>query len=251
VRADGSLRLSKDGAAIVQFVGLSGFADEMLVNQRSVARIPQDMPFEVAAVLGCAVSTGVGAVRHTAKVGFGQTVAVIGCGGVGLNVIQGAALSGASRIIAVDCIPEKLELAKRFGATDIVDAGQVDAVEAVRALTGDGVDHALEVIGLPATIEQAFAMLRPMGTATVVGLARPDAVLSLPAGQLLFERKLQGSRIGGTRVRLDIPQYAEMYMAGRLELDALVSRHIELAQLDEALVALDSPVGARSVIQFG
>src|SRR5262249_24550326 len=145
-----------------------------------------------AALLGCAVLTGMGAVRHRARVTPGDTVAVVGCGGVGLNVVQAARFAGADRIIAVDVRADKLALAKRFGATDLVDAASQDPVEAVRELTGGGVDHALEVVGKPATIEQAFAMTRIRGTTTVVGVAGPGAMLAIPADELLLsEKRLQ------------------------------------------------------------
>lgn len=243
-------RLSLDGRAVSQFVGLASFAEEMLVPVSSVARVPEEMPLDKAALLGCAVITGLGAVRHTAQVQFGDTVAVIGCGGVGLSAVQGAALAGASRIIAIDRMPEKLDLARAFGATDLVDATQVDPVDAVRELTGGGVDHALEVVGHSATISQAFAMLGTRGTATVVGLARPGDTVTLPTLDLLGEKRIQGSRLGGTRLRVDVPLYAAMYLSGRLDLDPLQGRTISLDELPKALDEIDSATAARTILKF-
>jgi S-(hydroxymethyl)glutathione dehydrogenase/alcohol dehydrogenase len=250
VRADGTPRLTLEGVPTSQFVGIGSFAEEMLVQASSVARVPKEMPLDKAALLGCAVITGLGAVRHSARVGFGDTVAVIGCGGVGLSAIQGAALSGASRIVAIDMLPEKLELARTFGATDVVDAREGNAVEAVKELTGGGVDHALEVVGRSATIAQAYAMLGTRGTATVVGLPHPGEVIELAATDLLPEKRLQGSRLGGTRIRVDIPLYAQMYLAGRLELDALHGATVDLAGVDEALDGIDTATAARTIVTF-
>lgn len=250
VRPEGEgSRLTRDGHPVTQFVGVGSFAEEMLVQESSVAVVPDGMPLDKAALLGCAVITGLGAVRHSAAVGFGDSVAVIGCGGVGLSAIQGAALCGASRIVAIDRVPEKLELARRFGATNLVDASQHDPVEAVRELTG-GVDHALEVVGQPATITQAFEMLGTRGTATVVGLARPGDTVTLPTTALLAEKRLQGSRLGGTRLRVDVPQYAEMYLAGRLDLDALQGDTIGLDGVADALDGLDGSTAARTIVAF-
>jgi S-(hydroxymethyl)glutathione dehydrogenase / alcohol dehydrogenase len=220
------------------------------VHERAVTTIPPEMPLDRAALLGCAVLTGVGAVRHRARVESGQTVAVIGCGGVGLNAIQGARLAGASAIIAVDLVAAKLERARQFGATDTVDASTVDAVTAVRELTGEGVDHALEVVGRPATIEQAFAMTRTYGTTTVVGVTRPGEMISIPAYDLMLEKRLQGSKLGSAAFRLDIPLYCRLYLDGRLMLDELISQHIALSGVSAALAALDGTDQARRVIVF-
>ena len=249
VREDGTPRLTLDGRPVAQFVGIGSFAEEMLVQASSVAKVPAAMPLDKAALLGCAVITGLGAVRHTAGVRVGDTVAVVGCGGVGLSAVQGAVLAGASRIVAIDRMPEKLELARQLGATDVVDAAATDPVEAVRELTG-GVDHALEMVGLPSTIAQAFAMLRTRGTATVVGLARPGDTITLPATDLLAEKRLQGSRLGGTQLRVDVPLYAEMYLAGRLDLDLLQGATVSLDGLADALDGIDGATAARTIVTF-
>ncbi|MFV0459262.1 MAG: Zn-dependent alcohol dehydrogenase [Actinomycetales bacterium] len=242
-------RLSQSGQHVEPFVGLGGFAESVLVHERTLVKVPPGIPADRACLLGCSVMTGVGAVRHAARVRSGQSVAVIGCGGVGLNAIQGARLAGAGRIIAIDRSPRKRELAMTFGATDFVEAGSHGPVEAVRELTGGhGVDHAIEVVGVAATIEQAFAMLDTMGVATVVGVARPDLRVSIPAVELLLEKRLQGTKMGSTRPRLDIPLYCELYLQGRLELDALVSERVPLSGVTAALQDLDDPHGARTVL---
>ncbi|MBC2960045.1 Zn-dependent alcohol dehydrogenase [Nocardioides deserti] len=250
VRAPGlGDRLTLDGSGVGQFVGVGSFAEEMMVQVTAVARIPKEMPLDKAALLGCAVITGLGAVRHSAQVRFGDTVAVIGCGGVGLSAVQGAALAGASRIIGIDRMASKLEIAKQFGATDMVDASTTDPVQAVLELTG-GVDHCIEVVGIPATIEQAFGMLRTRGTATVVGLPHPGDTLSLPASAMLQEKRLQGSRLGGTQLRVDAPLYAEMYLSGRLDLDPLMGSTVSLADVGDALEQIDSSTSARTIVTF-
>lgn len=157
---------------------------------------------------------------------------------------------GAARVIAIDRIAAKLERARQFGATDTVDAGSVDPVAAVLDLTGGGVDHAFEVVGRPATIEQAFAMLRTQGTATVVGVARVNDRASIPPIELLREKRLQGTNMGSSRFRLDVPLYCRLYLAGRIKLDELVSSYIELGEIDGALAGMDASSDARAVIRF-
>lgn len=251
-RPAGSLpRLARGDVPVEPFVGLGGFAEQLLVHERTLVKLPEEMPLQAAALLGCAGITGLGAVRHAARVRAGQTVAVIGCGGVGLNAVQGARLVGAARIIAIDRIPEKLGMAVRMGATDAVNASEVDPVEAVRELThGVGVDHALEVVGLESTIQQAFAMLDTMGTCTMVGVPRPEMKVTIPAVELLLEKKLQGTKMGSTRFRQDIPFYCQMYLDGRLDLDTLLSETMPLDQVNRALQQLDDPVGARTLLTF-
>ena len=243
-------RLSQGSVAVEPLTGLGGFAEQMLVHERTIVKLPDEMPLDKAALLGCAGITGLGAVRRAAKVQAGETVAVIGCGGVGLTAIQGARLVGASRIIAIDRIPEKLALASKLGATDVVNASEVDPVEAVKELTGGGVDHAIEVVGIEATVEQAFAMLGTMGTATVVGVARPEMRVRISPFELLLEKRLQGTKMGSTRPRLDIPLYCQMYLDGRLDLDTLLSETVPLEKVNDALASLDHPLGARTILTF-
>jgi S-(hydroxymethyl)glutathione dehydrogenase/alcohol dehydrogenase len=247
---DGSRLTFEDGTTVNQFFNLSSFADFMLVHENALVKIVDDIPLDRAALIGCAVVTGVGAVIHTAGVRPGESVAVIGCGGVGLNCIQGARLAGAGRIIAVDRLAMKLDLATSFGATDVVDASSVDPVAAVLELTSGGVHHAFEAIGLKATAEAAFGMLRVGGTATVVGLLPIGAKVEVSGLSLIGERKLQGSRMGSNRFRVDMPRLVDLYLQGRLDLDNLISARIGLDQVNEGFAAMRSGEVARSVIIF-
>lgn len=243
-------RISHDGGAVQQFANLGSFAEMMLVHEHAVAKIRPDMPLDRAALIGCGVTTGVGAVVHTAKVEPGSTVAVVGCGGIGLSCINGAAIAGASRIIAVDRVASKLELARKFGATDVVDAGDGDAVEAVKELTGGGVHYSFEAIGLKVTAEQAFGMLRNGGTATVIGMIPPGDMVSLHGVEFLFEKSIQGSFMGSNRFRVDMPRFVELYLQGKLHLDDLVSGHIRLEDVNDAFKALETGEIARNIILF-
>lgn len=246
----GLSRMSMGGQPVFQFSGLGAFAEEMLVHQHAVTRLPEGMPLDVAALLGCGVITGVGAVTNRAKVRIGQTVAVIGCGGVGLNVIQGARLSGASRIIAVDMNPAKLALAMQFGATDGIMGGD-GAVEQVMDLTGGGVDYAFEVIGLAATARQALMMCRKSGTAVLVGVHKSGTELGFPASAM-FQRELQvmTSTMGSSPFQVMIPQLAQLYLGGQLMLDELVSQRIALAEINTGYDQMMAGEVARSVITF-
>jgi S-(hydroxymethyl)glutathione dehydrogenase/alcohol dehydrogenase len=213
-------------------------------------KIRKDMPLDRAALIGCGVTTGVGAVFNTAKVSPGSTVAVIGCGGVGLSAVQGAAIAGAGRVIAIDMLDAKLELARKFGATDTVNAKKGDPVEQVRELTSGGVDYSFEAIGLKIAAEQAFAMLKNGGTATVIGMIPLGQKVELPGFDFLLEKKIQGSSMGSNRFRTDMPKYVEMYLNGKLNLDDLVSRRIKLSEVNDAFAALATGEVARSVIMM-
>jgi S-(hydroxymethyl)glutathione dehydrogenase / alcohol dehydrogenase len=243
-------RLAKAGAPLQQFANLGSFAEYMLVHEHALVKIRPDMPLDRAALIGCGVMTGVGAVIHTAKVEPGSTVAVIGCGGVGLSCINGAAIAGASRVIAVDMVPSKLDLARKFGATDVVNAKEVNAIEAVKELTGGGVHYSFEAIGLKVTAEQAFGMLRNGGTATVIGMIPPGHMVSLHGPDFLFEKKIQGSFMGSNRFRVDMPRFIELYLQGRLHLDDMVSSRIRLEDINDAMAALNTGEVARNVIVF-
>ena len=243
-------RLSLDGTPVHQFLRLSAFAELMLVHEHALVKIRPDVPLDRAALIGCAVTTGLGAVFRTAAVPPGATVAVLGCGGVGLNCVQGAAIAGASRVVAVDTLPWKLDLARRFGATDAVDAAAGDPVGQVRELTGGGVEYAFEAIGLAATAEQAFAMLRKGGTATVIGMIPVGAKVELPGSDFLDEKRIQGSKMGSNRFRDDMPRYVELYLQGRLKLDELVSARIGLEEVNQGFAAMRRGEVARSVIAF-
>ena len=243
-------RLSKEGAGLAQFANLSSFAEQMLVHEHSVVKVREDMPLDRAALIGCGVTTGVGAAIHTAAVEPGSTVAVIGCGGVGLSAINGAAIAGAARVIAVDMVASKLDLARKFGATDTVDASAGDVVQQVRDLTDGGVHYSFEAIGLKATAEQAFRMLRRGGMATVIGMIPPGEMVELHGPDFLQEKKIQGSMMGSNRFRVDMPRFVDFYLQGKLHLDEMVSSRIGLADVTDALLALETGEVARSVILF-
>jgi S-(hydroxymethyl)glutathione dehydrogenase/alcohol dehydrogenase len=245
-----SPRLRRGDEVVWQFMDLSCFAELMLVHENFLAKIRPDMPLDKAALIGCGVTTGVGAVLNTAKVQPGEVVAVIGCGGIGLNAIQAAAIAGAARIIAIDRVASKRDLALAFGATDVVDATSVDPVLAVVELTGGGVDHAFEAIGLATTAQQAYGMLAKGGTATVIGMVPFGEQVSIDGFQLLLEKRLQGSNMGSNRFRVDMPQYVDWYLAGRLKLDELVSAVMPVEKINEGFAALKAGEVARQLVTF-
>ena len=243
-------RLSQHGQEINQFANLSSFAEQMLVHENAVVKIDQDVPFEQLALIGCGATTGLGAALNTAAVRPGSTVAVIGCGGVGLNAIQGAALAGALRIIAIDAVETKLTLAQEFGATAVVDASGGGVVEKIRDLTGGGVDYSFEAIGKKETAEQAFHMLRAGGTATIIGMIPQGTKIELDGPSFLRERRIQGSSMGSNHFRTDMPRYVEFYRQGRLKLDELVTRRLPLEEVNAAFGYMKEGSVARSVIVF-
>jgi S-(hydroxymethyl)glutathione dehydrogenase/alcohol dehydrogenase len=243
-------RLRQRGAPLHQFMELSCYAERILVHENALVRIARGIPLEKAALLGCGVVTGVGAVLHTARVEPGSTVVVVGCGGIGLNAVQGARLVGARRIVAVDRVASKLALARELGATDTVDASRGDPVLAVLGLLGGGADHSFEAVGRKDTAEQCFAMLKPGGTCTVIGMIPMGTKLELDGFQLLLEKKLQGTNMGSNRFRLDMPAYLELWAQGRLELDRLLSRRLRLEELAVGFELLRGGEVARSVIVF-
>lgn len=243
-------RLSKDAGPVHQFANLSSFAEQMLIHEHALVKIREDMPMDRAALIGCAVMTGLGSVFHTAAVQPGETVAVIGCGGVGLSCINGAAIAGAGRIIAIDMVPSKLELAKDFGATDVVDGNDGDPVKQVLEMTGGGVQHAFEAIGLKVTAEQAFGMIRRGGTATIIGMIPVGEKVELMGAAFLQEKKIQGSFMGSNRFRVDMPRMIDFYLQGKLHLDQMISKRIKLPQVNEAFADMKAGNVARSVITF-
>jgi len=246
----GEARVTLQGEPVYQLGELGGFAEEMLVHANSLVKLPEAMPLDLAALLGCAVLTGVGAATSRASIRAGDTVAVIGCGGVGLNVIQGATLAGAGRIFAVDLHPSKLELAREFGATDLV-AGGDSAVEEIVELTRGGVHHAFEVVGLPSTIRQALMMLRKRGEAVLVGVSRFGTELSLPALPFVSrEVSILGSLLGSVPFQTAIPRFVDLYLDGRLKLEPLISQKIRLGDINRAYAQLATGEVARSVITF-
>lgn len=237
-------------SAIGQLFDLSSFAERMLVHERAVVKIRDDMPLDRAALIGCAVTTGFGAVVNTAEVRMGDSVAVIGCGGVGLSAVLGASAAGATPIIAVDVNPDNLELAERFGAHHLVDAGAVDPLAAVRDLSGGGVEYSFEAIGLKPTAELAFNVLRVGGSATVIGMVPEHQTIEIDASELIYEKTLQGSNMGSNQFRVDMPMLVDRYMAGLLPLDDMIARRVGLDDVNTALDELRSGTLARSVIVF-
>jgi S-(hydroxymethyl)glutathione dehydrogenase/alcohol dehydrogenase len=246
-------RLSVAGEPALQFAGLGTFAEEMLVHENSCVKVTPEVEFALSALVGCGVATGLGAVLRRARVQAGENVAVIGCGGIGLNAIQGAVIAGANRIIAIDINPGKLDRALQFGATDAVDNTAGDAVDQVRGLlprTG-GVDHAFEAIGLASTCQLAFDVLRRGGTATIIGVMAQGERLQLNGLDIVgAEKRLQGTVMGSVSFRDDLPFYLELYQQGRLRLDELVSARIPLAQINEGYARIGDGDIARSVVVF-
>ena len=230
---------------------LGGFAEMMLVHQNALVTITKDMPLDRAALIGCGITTGTGAVFRTAKVPPGSRVCVIGAGGIGLAAIQGARIAGAGQIVVVDVSDSKLEVARQLGGTDLVNASTVDnVVAAVKDLTGGGVDYSFEAIGLKATAEQAFNMLDLGGTATVIGMVPPRQTLEIRGIDLLSEKRIQGSMMGSNQFRTDIPALIRMYMDGRLKLDEMVSARLELDEINEGYAAMKRGEVSRQVIVF-
>lgn len=243
-------RLSLDGRPVTPFSHVGGFAEYILVHENGTVAVPPALPFDRAALLGCGVITGVGAALNSARVRPGSSAVIVGCGGIGLNAVQGCVLAGAAHIIAVDRVPAKLELARTFGATHVVDASSVDAVAAVKELTGGGVDYAFEAIGTPATVEAAFGMLRRGGTAYVIGVLPEGSRIQLDGLDFLASKGIQGVYMGSNHFKLDLPMYVAWYLQGRLRLDELISAHLPLEAINDGYAALARGEVARSVIMF-
>jgi S-(hydroxymethyl)glutathione dehydrogenase/alcohol dehydrogenase len=240
------------GGGLLAAFGTATFGEETILPEAACIRIDTEFPLDLAALIGCGVVTGVGAVCNSAHVGPGESVVVVGCGGVGLAAIQGARLSGAAPIIAVDRVASKLDLARTCGATEVVDASAGDPVAAVRELTqGRGADHAVEVVGTSGTIRQAFDMARRAGTVTVVGAGRFDDMVEIGAMTLMVDAKtVRGCVYGATDPRRDFPEMVRLHRAGKLDLDALVTRRIKLDDVDDAFRAMEAGEVARSVIVY-
>jgi S-(hydroxymethyl)glutathione dehydrogenase / alcohol dehydrogenase len=244
-------RLTQDGRKITQFLNLATYAEKMLVHENSLVKVEDDLPLDVVALISCGVLTGLGAALRTSGLEPGQTVAVFGCGGVGLSIIQGARIGGARQIIAVDQFDSKLEMAKKVGATHTVNSSEVDAVQGVRELTqGAGVDHSFEAVGLGPLMRQAIETLAIRGTCTIVGVPRPELIIEVPFMSIRPECKIQTSRMGSNRFRMDIPHYLEFYRQGRLMLDEMVSVRGELSGINEAFRAMKAGEVARTVLTF-
>jgi S-(hydroxymethyl)glutathione dehydrogenase/alcohol dehydrogenase len=245
-------RVSRDdGTALMQFARIGGFAEMMLLHENALVKIADDISLEKAALVGCGVLTGTGAVFRTAKVEPGSRVCVIGAGGIGLGAIQAARIAGAGMVIAVDVSESKLALARELGATQTVDASATEnVVKAVKSLSDGGVDYSFEAIGKKPTAEQAFEMLDLGGTATVIGMVPDDQRLSIKAMDLLSEKRLQGSMMGSNQFRTDIPRLLGMYLDGRLDLDSMVSKTLTIDQVNEGYDLMKRGEVARSVISF-
>jgi S-(hydroxymethyl)glutathione dehydrogenase / alcohol dehydrogenase len=244
-------RLSREnGTPVAQMLNLSALAEMMLIHEHACVAISPDMPLEKAAVIGCAVTTGAGAIFNTCKLVPGETVAVIGCGGVGLATINAAKIAGAGRIIAADPIPEKRALALRLGATDVIDALADDAAAQIVDLTGGGVDHAIEAVGRVASASLAVSILKRGGTATILGMMPPAERVSLGARDLLGGKKLQGALMGGNRFPVDIPRLVDFYLRGMLDLDSIVAETIPLSGVNDGFEKMKRGDAARSVVVF-
>ena len=244
-------RLSRpDGSVVNQMLNLSAYAEMMLVHEHACVAIHPDMPLPQASVIGCAVTTGAGTIFNACKVTPGETVAVIGCGGVGLATINAAKIAGAGRIIAADPLPEKRAMALKLGATDVVDALADDAAAQIQELTKGGVDHAIEAVGRPASGTLAVKSLKRGGTATILGMMPLQHSVGLSAMDLLSGKKLQGAIMGGNRFPVDIPRLVDFYMRGLLDLDTIISETIPLERINEGFDQMKRGDAARSVIVF-
>ena len=243
-------RLALDGAPVHQLLNVAGYAEQLLVHENGAVAIDPAMPLDRAALMGCAVVTGAGAIFNTARVRPGEDVAVIGCGGIGLAAVNAARIAGAARIIAIDPVAGKRALAEKVGATHSLDASAAGLREQIMELTKGGVHHAIEAVGRISTGELALSLLRRGGVATIVGMMPLTERLSMGALDLLAEKKLQGCLMGSNRFPVDIPRLAGFYLAGRLDLDSLVAERVSLADVNAAVDTLRSGEAARSVIVF-
>jgi alcohol dehydrogenase len=247
----GGRRLRRDGVPVNHHLGVSAFADHAVVSRRSLVRIGRDIPLDRAALFGCAVLTGVGAVVNTARLPMGASAAVIGLGGVGLNALLGARVAGAARIVAVDLLPSRLDLARELGATDVFDAREPDCARDIREATGGGVDFAFEMAGSVPALDLAYRITRRGGTTVTAGLANPEKHLSLQQVSLVAEeRTLKGSYIGSCIPTRDVPRYLDLFRRGRLEVDRLLTDRIGLEEVNEAFDRLADGAAIRQVIVF-
>ena len=231
-------------------LGVSAFADHIVVSAQSAVKIDAELPYEIAALFGCAVLTGVGAALNSAEVTASDSVAVFGLGGVGLAALLGAVVAGAATIVAVDVVPEKLDLARELGATHAVAAGD-DAVAAVRDATGGGADKVIETVGSARVLAEAYAATKRGGTTVTVGLPHPEQMLSIPAVSLVAEeRTLKGSYLGSCVPARDIPQFVELYRSGRLPVDRLLTHTLALDEINEGFDRLARGEGVRQAVVF-
>ncbi|MDA1001706.1 MAG: Zn-dependent alcohol dehydrogenase, partial [bacterium] len=235
VLSDGTRRFRQGKSEISHHLGVSTFSEYSVMSEKSALKIREDMPLDKAAVVSCAVITGVGAVLNGANIRPGESIAIFGAGGIGLNAVQGALLAGAEPIIAVDLMQNKLEMAKKFGATHLINASDEDPIKRIREITGGkGVHCAIEAIGIPEVTAQAFESLRSGGTAVMIGITSPTSKTAIPTLSLVTqEKKLVGSIYGSSVPRFMVPRLIELYMAGKLNLDDLLTRSYPLDQINE------------------
>jgi alcohol dehydrogenase len=239
-----------DGSELHHHLGVSAFSEYTVVSARSAVKVPPDLPFEIAALFGCAVLTGVGAVVNSADVQAGESVAVFGLGGVGLAALLGARLAGAGTLVAIDVVPEKLELARSLGATDTVQAG-ADTVARVREITGGGAEKAIETVGSEKVLAQAYAATRRGGTTVTVGLPHPDRELTIPAVSLVAEeRTLRGSYLGSCVPERDLPRFFELHRDGRLPVESLLTHRLTLDEVNAGFDRLAAGQAVRQAVVF-
>ncbi|WFL76263.1 Zn-dependent alcohol dehydrogenase [Altererythrobacter arenosus] len=239
-----------DGSPVMQMLNLSAFSEQMLIHENACVAIDKDMPFDRAALLGCAVTTGAGTIFNAAKVVPGETVAVIGCGGVGLAVVNAAKIAGAGKVIAVDPIPEKRELAKVLGATHTVDAVADDAVKLIHEISDGGVHYGIEAVGRQASADLAVASLRRGGTAIILGMMPLDCKVGLSAMDLLSGKRLQGAIMGYNHFPVDLPRLVDFYLRGLLDLDTIIAERIPLEDINKGFDKMRDGHSARSVVVF-
>jgi len=240
-----------DDADVNHHLGVSAFSDHIVVSEKSAVKVDPELPFEIAALFGCAVLTGVGAAVHAAAIEPGDRVAVFGLGGVGLSALLGAVLQGAAKIVAVDVVAAKLDLARELGATDAVAAGP-GAVAAIREITAGGADHAIETVGSAAVLAEAYAATRRGGTTTTVGLPDPSQTLEIPAVSLVAEeRTLRGSYLGSSVPARDLPRFIDLYRQGRLDVERLLTDRLALEDINEGFDRLASGAAVRQAVVFG
>jgi S-(hydroxymethyl)glutathione dehydrogenase/alcohol dehydrogenase len=232
-------RLSRNGIGLFQGFGLGGFAEQALIHENQLVVVPKELPFAQAALLGCGVVTGAGSVLNTANVSAGDSVVIFGAGGVGLNAVSGARIAGATRIVVIDIQTKRLDAARRFGATDVVDSTKVNPVEAIRDFLPGGADHVFDFVGQKSVAEQGLAMLDAGGGLYLVGVARPDVEIGLNIVSAIGgQKRVQGVNFGSTNAKHDIPMYADLYLQGRMNLDDLVSKKISLRDVNDGYAAL-------------
>ncbi len=251
IGAASASRLQWKGQPILQFASVGSFAEMMVTSENGIVKIPDEMPMAEAALIGCGVMTGVGAALYTAQVPGGATVAVIGCGGIGLNIIQGCRIAGAAKIIGIDIMDSKLEMATQFGATHTINSKDDNLDEAIQELTGgEGVEYSFEAIGVPAAATQAFNITRAGGTCVVVGMHPLGSEIAVPGPALLQEKKLIGCMYGSTRFREHMPKLIDLFLQDKLDLTSLVSRRLKLEDVNEAFRSMKAGEVARSVLEF-